>query len=102
MPERQYAEVRDPQSRSPLSIDLHWPVQLQHRFFSHRAVLAETFDFENTAVGLKAALPQSGQGAQPFADGDGAGGCDGGFRAGAPLPPRWDLLEVLFDARVFK
>ena len=60
MPERQYAEVGDAQSRSPLPIHLHGPVQLQHRFFSDGAVLAETFDFENTSVGLKADLPQSG------------------------------------------
>jgi hypothetical protein len=32
-----------------------------HRFFSHRAVVAETFDFEKTSVGLKADLPQSWQ-----------------------------------------
>jgi len=60
MPERQYAEVGDAQSRSSLPIYLHGPVQLQHRFFSDGAVLAETFDFENTSVGLKADLPQSG------------------------------------------
>ena len=30
-----------------------------HRFFSHRAVVAEAFDFEKTSVGGKADLPQS-------------------------------------------
>ena len=69
MPERQYAEVSDAQGRSPLSIYLHRLIQLQHRFFSDGTVLAETFDFENTSVGLKADLPQSGQVTQPLADG---------------------------------
>jgi hypothetical protein len=60
VPERQYAEVGDAQSRSSLPIYLFGAIQLQHRFFSDGAVLAEAFDFENTSVGLKADLPQSG------------------------------------------
>jgi hypothetical protein len=75
MPKRQHPEVGDAQGRSPLPTYLHRPIQLQHRFFSHGTILAETFDFENTSVGLKADLPQSGQVTQPLADGNVACGC---------------------------
>jgi hypothetical protein len=44
-----------------LPVDFHGTIQLVHRFFSHRAVVAEAFDFEKTSAGLKAGLPQSRQ-----------------------------------------
>src|SRR5579859_6735222 len=100
MPERQYAEVGDAQSRSPLSIDLHGPIQLQHSFFSNSAILTETFDFENTSVGLKADLPQRWQVTQSFADGKVAGVVDGCLGAGAHFAHCGNLLEILLDARV--
>ena len=95
MPERQYAEVGDAQGRSPLPIHLHGLVQLQHRFFSHGAVLAERFDFENTSVGLKAHLPQSGQVTQPLADGKVACIVDGGLGAGAHFAHLGNLFEII-------
>ena len=72
-----------------------------HRFLSHRAVVAETFDFEKTSVGLKADLPQSWQVTQPFAEVKVAGIVDG--RLGAGTDPRYsgNLLEVLLDTGVF-
>ena len=99
-PESQYPEVGDAQSRSSLPAYLHWAIQLQHRFFSHGAVLAEAFDFENTSVGLKADLPQSGQVTQSLADGKVACVVDGRFGAGTHFAHLGNLFEVLFDARV--
>ena len=61
MPEGQYPEIGEAQSRSSLPAHLHRPIQLQHRFFSHGAVLAETFDFGNTSVGLKATFRRAGR-----------------------------------------
>jgi hypothetical protein len=63
-----------------------------HRFFSHRAVVAETFDFEKTSVGLKAELPLSWQVTQPFADVKIADS----VRAPTSDTPG-NLLEVLLD-----
>src|SRR3982074_294326 len=71
-----------------------------HRFFSHRAVVAETFDFEKTSVGLKADLPQSWQVTQPFADVKVAGIVDGRLRAGTDPRYSGNLLEVLLDTGV--
>jgi hypothetical protein len=71
-----------------------------HRAFSHRAVVAETFDFEKTSVGLKADLPQRRQVTQPLADVEVAGVVDGRLRAGSDLGYFRNLLEVLLEARV--
>jgi hypothetical protein len=59
MPQRQHAEVGGAQSRGALPVDLQGTVQLMQGFFSYGTVVAETFDFEKTAAGLKADLPES-------------------------------------------
>src|SRR5262245_52455163 len=101
MPKRQHPEIRDTESRGALPIRLYRPIQLQQSFFSNSAILAETFDFENTSVGGKADLPQCGQVTQPFADGKVTGVVDGGFGAGSYLAHLGNLLEILLAATVF-
>jgi hypothetical protein len=59
MPQSQHAEVGDAQGRGPLAVDFQGTVQLMQDFFSYGTVVAETFDFEKTSVGLKADLPES-------------------------------------------
>jgi len=100
VPQRQYAQIGGTQRRGALSVDFHGTIQLMHGFFSHRAVVAEAFDFEKTSVGLKADLPQSRQVTQPFADVKVASVVDGRFRAGSHLGYLGNLFEVLLDARV--
>ena len=59
VPQRQHAQISGAQCLGALSVDFHGTIQPMHRFFSHRAVVAEAFDFEKTSVGGKADLPQS-------------------------------------------
>ena len=68
-----------------MAVDFHRTIQLVHRFFSHRAVVAEMFDLEKTSVGLEAYLPQRGQVTQPLAEVKVASVVDGRLRAGADL-----------------
>src|SRR5918996_2833854 len=70
------------------------------RFFSHRAVMAEALDFEQTSVGLKADLPQCRQVTQPLADGKVTRVVDRGLGPCADLTHVRNLFEVLFDAGV--
>jgi hypothetical protein len=42
-----------------LAVDFQGTVELMQGFFSYGTVMAETFDFEKTSVGLKADLPES-------------------------------------------
>ena len=72
-----------------------------HGFFSYGTVVAETFDFEKTSVGLKADLPESRKVTQPLAEVEVTGIVDGGFGAGPDLGDAGDLLKVLLDARAF-
>ena len=60
------------------------------------AVKAEALDFEQSAVGGKADVAQSGQVMQAFADAEVVGIVDGGLGAQGAL-----LLVILLDARVF-
>src|SRR5919106_769877 len=69
-------------------------------FFSHRAVMAEALDFEQTSVGLKADLPQCRQVTQPFADGKVTRVVDRGLGPCADLTHVRDLFEILLDAGV--
>jgi hypothetical protein len=70
------------------------------RFFSHRAVVAEAFDFEKTSVGLKADLPQSRQVTQPLADVKVACVVAGRLGTGSDLGYFRNLFEILLAARV--
>src|SRR6516225_4474609 len=101
MPQSQHALVGGAQSRSALAVDFQGTVELMHGFFSYGTVVAETFDFEKTSVGLKADLPESREVTQPFAEVEVTGVVDGGFGAGPDLGDARDLLKVLLDARAF-
>jgi hypothetical protein len=90
--------VRSAEVRCPLTST--GQVQPLHRAFSHRAVVAETFDCEKTSVGRKADVPQRRQVPQPLADVEVAGVVDGRLRAGSDLGHFRKLLEVLLEARV--
>ena len=59
MPQSQHALVGGAQGRGALAVDFQGMVQLLQGFFSYGTVVAETFDFEKTSVGLKADLPES-------------------------------------------
>jgi hypothetical protein len=72
-----------------------------HFFFSHGTVMAETFDFEKTSVGLKADPPQSGQVTQPFAEVKVTWVVNRGLGAGPDLGHSGNLLKVLLDTRTF-
>ena len=69
-------------------------MDLLERFFSQAAVVAETLDFDQTSVGLKADLPQTRQINQPLAAGEVARIIDGRFRAQRP-----PFFMVLLEAR---
>ena len=71
-----------------------------HGFFSHGAVVAETFDFEKTSVGVKADLPESRQVTQSFAEVEVTGVVDGGFGADPDLGDAGDLFHVLLDVGI--
>jgi len=60
MPQSQHAEVGGAQCRGALAVDFQGTVELMQGLFSYGTVMAETFDFEKTSVGLKADLPESG------------------------------------------
>jgi hypothetical protein len=47
--------------RSALPVDLAGTVDLLEGFFSQAAIVAEAFDFDQTSVGLKADLSQTGR-----------------------------------------
>jgi hypothetical protein len=72
-----------------------------HFFFSHGTVMAETFDFEKTSVGLKAELPQGRQVTQPFAEVKVTGVVNSRFCAGTDLGHSGNLLKVLLDTGAF-
>src|SRR6516165_3167514 len=86
--------------------EVRWPltsmgtVQMIHGFFSHGAVVAETFDFEKTSVGVKADLPESRQVTQSFAEVEVTGVVDGGFGADPDLGDAGDRFHVLLDVGI--
>src|SRR6516225_6589851 len=101
MPQSQHALVGGAQGRGALAVDFQGMVQLLQGFFSYGTVVAETFDFEKTSVGLKADLPESREVTQSFAEVEVTGIVDGGFGAGPDLGDAGNLLKVLLDARAF-
>src|SRR6516165_7352600 len=101
MPQSQHALVGGAQGRGALAVDFQGMVQLLQGFFSYGTVVAETFDFEKTSVGLKADLPESREVTQSFSEVEVTGIVDGGFGAGPDLGDAGNLLKVLLDARAF-
>src|SRR5262249_38608374 len=73
--------VAEFQRGSALAFDRYGPDHLIQGVFANGAVVRDLLDIEQTSVGLKADLPQSGQVVKSFADTEVAGIVDGGFRA---------------------
>jgi hypothetical protein len=88
--------IGEAESGSPLRLDLNGAVYLLEGLLGEEAIMTDVFDLEQTAVGLKANLPQCGQVAQTLADVKVAGVVDGGFG-----PQSTAFLVVLLDARSF-
>ena len=82
--------------------EVRWPFTSRrvHRFFSYRAVVAETLNFEKASGGLEADRPHRGRNTQPHAEVKVARVVEGRLRADADLGPSENPFEVLLDAGV--
>jgi len=60
--------IGEAQGGSPLRLDLNGAIQFLEAILGEEAVMADVFDLTQTAVGLKALLPQCGQ-VEPVWDG---------------------------------
>ena len=60
--QRLHRHVGEAQSTGPLPIDLDRFIDTAERVFADGTVLADPLDVQETSVGLKADLPQGGQG----------------------------------------
>ena len=78
-----------------LPIDMNGTNHLLKRIFADRAIVGNSLDVQQTPIGLKADLPQSGQIREQFADAEVPRVVDSGF--GAQRAP---FLVILLDPEV--